>query len=180
MDSVWVPQGHWSSYEYSSGLHKAQSFLCLWDSISAFQAKKLGVEKHFCSWRTQPQGESSGGNFEELLNLKELREWEAFKSVCSGFLGNTRTRLASLYWEVAKVLRGYGVPNVTQDSFSPFPPQILPDKPWSSEWWAWRKIPPRHYEYGEQLSRQMEPRHDERLLLDALAWHPGGKIHQIF
>ena len=28
-------------------------------------------------------------DFEEL-NLKELRAWEAFKSVCSGFLGNTR------------------------------------------------------------------------------------------
>ena len=28
--------------------------------------------------------------FEELLNLKELRAWEAFKSVCSGFLDNTR------------------------------------------------------------------------------------------
>ena len=36
--------------------------------------------------------------FEELLNLKELRAWEAFKSVCSGFLGkHTRTRLPSLY-----------------------------------------------------------------------------------
>ena len=52
-------------------------------------------------------------DFDELLNLKELRAWEAFKSVCSGFLGNTRTRLPSLYWEVAKVLRGYGVLNVT-------------------------------------------------------------------
>ena len=29
-------------------------------------------------------------DFEELLNLKELRAWEAFKSVYSGFLGNTR------------------------------------------------------------------------------------------
>ena len=29
-------------------------------------------------------------DFEELLNLKELRAWEAFNSVCSGFLGNTR------------------------------------------------------------------------------------------
>ena len=29
-------------------------------------------------------------DFEELLNLKELRAWEAFRSVCSGFLGNTR------------------------------------------------------------------------------------------
>ena len=25
----------------------------------------------------------------------------------------------------------------------------------------------------------MEPRHDGRLLLDALVWHPGGKIHQM-
>ena len=29
-------------------------------------------------------------DFEELLNLKELRAWKTFKSVCSGFLGNTR------------------------------------------------------------------------------------------
>ena len=29
-------------------------------------------------------------DFEELLNLKELRAWEVFKSVCIGFLGNTR------------------------------------------------------------------------------------------
>ena len=29
-------------------------------------------------------------DFEELLNLKELRAWEAFKSFCSGFLGNIR------------------------------------------------------------------------------------------
>ena len=29
-------------------------------------------------------------DFEELLNLKELRAWESFKSVCSGFLGNKR------------------------------------------------------------------------------------------
>ena len=31
-----------------------------------------------------------GTDFEELLNLKELRAWEAFNSVCIGFLGNTR------------------------------------------------------------------------------------------
>lgn len=29
-------------------------------------------------------------DFEELLNLKEFGAREAFKSVCSGFLGNTR------------------------------------------------------------------------------------------
>ena len=28
--------------------------------------------------------------FDELLTPKELRAWEAFKSVCNGFLGNTR------------------------------------------------------------------------------------------
>ena len=31
-------------------------------------------------------------DFEELLNLKELRPWEAFKSINSGFLGNTRVQ----------------------------------------------------------------------------------------
>ena len=118
-------------------------------------------------------------DFEELLNLKELRAWEAFKSVCSGFLAYTRVpNFPSLYWEVAKVLRGYGVPNVTQDSFSPFPPQLLPAKPWSSEWWVWRKIPTRYYEDGEQLSSQMEPRHDGRPLQDALAWYTPGLLRK--
>ena len=135
---------------------------------------------------SQIRGVLKDTDFEELLNLKELRAWEAFKSVCSGFLANTRVpdyqacieKLLKAY-EI-QFLHSYGVPNVTQDSFSPFPPQLLPAKTWSSEWWAWRKIPPRHYEDGEQLSRQMEPRHDRRLLLDALASDPGCKIHQIF
>ena len=116
-------------------------------------------------------------DFEELLN------WEHGKHSSQSVVASLVThayQITNLYWEVAKILREYGVPNVTQDSFFPFPPQLLPAKPWSSEWWAWRKIPPRHYEDGEQLSRQLEPRHDGRLLLDALAWHPGGKIHQIF
>ena len=73
-------------------------------------------------------------DFEELLNLKELRAWEAFKSVCSGYLGNTRVPdYQACIEKLHKVLRGYGVSNVTQDSFSPFPPQLLPAKPWSSE-----------------------------------------------
>ena len=29
-------------------------------------------------------------DFEQLLTLTEPRAWEAFKPVCSGFLGNTR------------------------------------------------------------------------------------------
>ena len=73
-------------------------------------------------------------DFEELLNLKELRAWETFKSVCSGFLGNTR--VPDYRACIEKLLKSYkdmGVPNVTQDSFSPFPPQLLPAKPWSSE-----------------------------------------------
>ena len=39
--------------------------------------------------RTQIREVLKDTDFEELLNLKELRAWEAFKSVCSGFLGNT-------------------------------------------------------------------------------------------
>ena len=65
-------------------------------------------------------------DFEELLNLKELRAWEAFKSVCSGFLGNTRVPYYQACNEKLLVLGWYWVPNVTQDSFSSFPPQLLP------------------------------------------------------
>ena len=73
-------------------------------------------------------------DFEELLNLKELRAWEAFKSVCSGFLGNTR--VPDYQACIEKFLKSYedmGVVNVTPDSFSSFPPQLLPAKPWGSE-----------------------------------------------
>ena len=44
-------------------------------------------------------------DFKELLNLKELRAWEAFKSVCSGFLGNTRVPNYQAYIE--KLLKSY-------------------------------------------------------------------------
>ena len=72
-------------------------------------------------------------DFEELLNLKELRAWEAFKSVCSGFLGNTHVPDYQACIETSlKSYKDMGVLNVTQDSFSPFPPQLLPVKPWSS------------------------------------------------
>ena len=76
-------------------------------------------------------------DFEELFNLKELRAWEAFKSVCSGFLGNTRVpdyqtcieKLLKCYEDI-----GCWMLNATQDSFSSFPPKLLPANPWSSEW----------------------------------------------
>ena len=44
-------------------------------------------------------------DFEELLNLKKLRAWEAFKSVCSGFLGNTR--LPDYQACIEKLLKSY-------------------------------------------------------------------------
>ena len=44
-------------------------------------------------------------DFEERLNLKELRAWEAFKSVCSGFLGNTR--LPDYQACIEKLLKSY-------------------------------------------------------------------------
>ena len=44
-------------------------------------------------------------DFEELLNLMELRAWEAFKSVCCGFLGNTRVPVYQACIE--KLLKSY-------------------------------------------------------------------------
>ena len=44
-------------------------------------------------------------DFEEHLNLKELRAWEALKSVCSGFLGDTR--LPDYQACIEKLLRSY-------------------------------------------------------------------------
>ena len=44
-------------------------------------------------------------DFEELLNVKELRAWEAFKSVCSGFLGNTR--VPDYHDCIEKLLKSY-------------------------------------------------------------------------
>ena len=43
------------------GFSKYCCFLCLWD-ITPLQPERLGVKKHFCSWRTQLQGEFSGGH----------------------------------------------------------------------------------------------------------------------
>ena len=44
-------------------------------------------------------------DFQELLNLKELRAWEAFKSVYSDFLGNTR--VADHQACIEKLLKSY-------------------------------------------------------------------------
>ena len=44
-------------------------------------------------------------DFEELLNLKEMRAWEAFKSVCRGFLGNTR--VPDYQASIEKLLKSY-------------------------------------------------------------------------
>ena len=45
-------------------------------------------------------------DFEELLNLKELRAWEAFKSAYNGFLGNTR--VPDYQACIEKLLKSYG------------------------------------------------------------------------
>ena len=73
-------------------------------------------------------------DFEELLNLKELRAWEAFKSVCSGFLGNTR--VPDYQTCIEKMLKSYedmGCQMSLKIHFLDFPSQLLPAKPWSSE-----------------------------------------------
>ena len=93
-------------------------------------------------------------DFEELLNLKEPKAWEAFKSVCSGFLGNTS--VPDYQASIEKLLKYYEDRGCRMSlkihflhSHLNFFPPNLGDR--------------------EQLSRQMEPRHDGRLLLDALA-----------
>ena len=40
MESVWGPQGHWSCYWYTSGLHKVLLFFCIWDSRAVSQYYK--------------------------------------------------------------------------------------------------------------------------------------------
>ena len=96
-------------------------------------------------------------DFEELLNLKELRAWKAFKSVCGGFLGNTC--IPDYQACIEKLLKSYedmGCQMSCKIHFLHSHLNFFPPDLWSSEWWAWRKIPPRHYEDREQLSRQME------------------------
>ena len=53
----------------------------------------------------QIQEELNDADFDVLLNLKELKAWEAFKSVCSGFLGNTR--LLDYQACIEKLLKSY-------------------------------------------------------------------------
>ena len=71
-------------------------------------------------------------DFEELLNLKELRAWEAFKSVCSGFFGNTR--VPDYQACIQKLLKSYEDMGCRMSLKIHFlPPQLLPAKPWNSE-----------------------------------------------
>ena len=105
-------------------------------------------------------------DFEELLNLKELRAWVAFKSVCKGFLGNTR--VPDYQACIEKLLKSYEDMGCRMSLKIHFLHSHL------------NFFPPNHGEVsdehggrfhqdGEQLSRQMEPRHNGRLLLDAHA-----------
>ena len=106
-------------------------------------------------------------DFEELLNLKELRAWEAFKSVCSGFLGNTR--VPDYQACIEKLLKSYEDMgcrmslkiHFLHSHLNFFPPNLGAVSDDHGERF--------HQEDGEQLSRQMKSRHDGRLLLDALA-----------
>ena len=116
-------------------------------------------------------------DFEELLNLKELRAWEAFKSVCCGFLGNTRVpdyqacieKLLKFYEDIG--CRMSLKFHFLHSHLNFFPPNVGAVSNEHGE---------RFHQVITKMERQMEPRHDGRLLLDALACHPGGKINQIF
>lgn len=72
----------------------------------------------------------SGKIFEELLTLNERSAWEAFKSRVPDYEECIEKPLQDL--------TGYEMANVTQDSFSPLPPEFLLSD--SSEWRTWRKV----------------------------------------
>ena len=103
MDSVWGPQDHWSSYGYASGLHRV--LLDMNKVLLLPLHIKLGLMKNFVKalhkngaafqhLSTVFPGLSAANikegifvgpqirevlkdtDFEELLNLKELRAWE--------------------------------------------------------------------------------------------------------
>ena len=73
--------------------------------------------------------------FEELLTLKELRAWEAFKAVCNGFLG--RHRAGDYEERIKRLLQRYKDMgcrmSLPEDSLPSLPPRLLSSKPWSSQ-----------------------------------------------
>ena len=104
-------------------------------------------------------------DFGELLNLKELRAWEVFKSVCRGFLGNAR--VPDYQACIEKLLKSYEDMGCRMSlkiyflhsHLNFFPPNL-------------GAVSDEHVEDSIktlQLSRQTESRNDRRLLLDALA-----------
>ena len=104
-------------------------------------------------------------DFEELFNLKKLRAWETFKSFCSGFLGNTS--VPDYHTCIEKFLKSYEDRgcrmslkiNFLHSHFNFFSPNLgaVSDE-----------ILRRHYKDGEQLSKELEPRHDKRFLQNTL------------
>ena len=115
-------------------------------------------------------------DFEDLYNLKELRAWEAFKSVYSGLLGNT---LVPDYQAcIENLLKSYedmGYRMLLKIHFlhshlNFFPPNL-------------GAVSDEHGERFHQDITKMESNYQGKWnpgMLDALAWHPGSKIHQIF
>ena len=86
--STFVPGEHSLMKNFVKALHKnGAAFQHLSTVFPGLSAAKL-KEGFFVG--PQIREVLKDTDFEELLNLKELRAWEAFKSVCSGFLGNTR------------------------------------------------------------------------------------------
>ena len=61
-------------------------------------------------------------DFEELLNIKELRAWEAFKSVCCGFLGNTC--VPDYQACIEKLLKSYEDNHFLHSHLNFFPPNL--------------------------------------------------------
>ena len=86
MNKVLLPPLH-IKFGLMKNFGKAQKWCCLLTLVYCVPRSKL---KEGIFVGPQIRAVLKDTDFEELLNLKELRAWEAFKSVCSGFLGNTR------------------------------------------------------------------------------------------
>ena len=119
-------------------------------------------------------------DFEELLNLKELRAWEAFKSVCSVFLGNTC--VPDYQACIVKLLKSYEDMGCRWHSRFIFSIPTSTSSRQTLEQWVMsmeKDSTKTLRRWRATIKANGTPAWWETLL-DALAWHPGGKIHQIF
>jgi len=105
--------------------------------------------------------------FDEDLNETERNAWLSFKRICKDFLGNHKS--ANYQDIVQDLLTSYKAVGWNMslkihflESHLDFFPENLGKSQWRTRW----KIPPRHYDYGKAVPRQVDLKCVGRLLLD--------------